>query len=241
MRYQDDLCIQFTDKDRPTCAAERERWKAGVSFPHPFLLANENRAVSIRANTNKENIPSSSDSSSDSVREDTGCIVDAQGGQSALSEQTPKPRKTKHSPTLVQFTGNQDAHTVSHSAFSPHFSLSLYFVIYHLLSSCIVVFLLLDSSFVVFLSHCHRSVLGVDSLNKAGFSQLFIATYRLLQIVVNSEIAAVFTYLKIFIAVSRVVTGNGMKTFTDVFKCTCDTDELLMHSGQPCVSLTHCK
>lgn len=74
--------------------------------------------MSIRANTNKENIPSSSDSSSGSVRENTGCSVDAQGGQSGVSEQTPKPRKSKQSPTLVQLTDNQDAHTVSHDAFS---------------------------------------------------------------------------------------------------------------------------
>ncbi|XP_026215633.1 protein FAM13A isoform X2 [Anabas testudineus] len=71
------------------------------------------RAVSIRANTNKENIPSSSDSSSGSVRENTGCSVDAQGGQSGVSEQTPKPRKSKQSPTLVQLTDNQDAHTLN--------------------------------------------------------------------------------------------------------------------------------
>lgn len=81
--------------------------------------------MTISANTNKENIPSSSDSSSGSVREDAGCSVDAQGGHSALAGQTPKPRRTKHSPTLVQLTDNRDSHAVSHSAFSAHLFLSL--------------------------------------------------------------------------------------------------------------------
>lgn len=161
------------------------RWKADVSYTHPFLLATENRAVSSRANTNKENIPSSSDSSSGSVREETGCSVDAQGGQSALSEQTPKPRKTKHSPTLVQLTANQDAHTVSNNVSSP-----LVFLFFDLSST-----LLLHCGFliaVVFLSLPQVSLRCRQPRQCRRFSQLFIVTYRLLQIVVSSEIAAVF-------------------------------------------------
>ncbi|XP_027138876.1 protein FAM13A isoform X1 [Larimichthys crocea] len=68
-----------------------------------------NRASSIRADTNKENIPSSSASSSSSVGEDTSSSFDTQGGQSGHAERTPKARKSKHSPTLVQLTDNQDA------------------------------------------------------------------------------------------------------------------------------------
>uniref|UniRef100_A0A8C2WJ48 Family with sequence similarity 13 member A n=1 Tax=Cyclopterus lumpus TaxID=8103 RepID=A0A8C2WJ48_CYCLU len=73
-----------------------------------------NRAASVRADTNKENTPLSSGGSggsSGSVGEDTGGSVDSQGGQSGHAERTPKPRKWKHSPTLVQLTDNQDAHT----------------------------------------------------------------------------------------------------------------------------------
>ncbi|XP_030264617.1 protein FAM13A isoform X3 [Sparus aurata] len=75
-----------------------------------------NRAASVRADTNKENIPSSSGSggsSSGSVGEDTGSSVDSQGGQGGRTERTPKPRRSKHSPTLVQLTDNQDAHTLN--------------------------------------------------------------------------------------------------------------------------------
>ncbi|XP_073319575.1 protein FAM13A [Pagrus major] len=71
-----------------------------------------NRAASVRADTNKENIPSSGGSSSGSVGEDTGSSEDSQGGQSGRAERTPKPRKSKHNPTLVQLTDNQDAHAL---------------------------------------------------------------------------------------------------------------------------------
>ncbi|XP_040892101.1 protein FAM13A isoform X4 [Toxotes jaculatrix] len=72
-----------------------------------------NRAAFVWADTNKENIPSSGGSSSGSVGEDTGSSsVDSQGAQSGHTEQTPKPRKSKHSPTLVHLTDNQDAHAV---------------------------------------------------------------------------------------------------------------------------------
>ncbi|XP_029293134.1 protein FAM13A isoform X2 [Cottoperca gobio] len=69
-----------------------------------------NRAASVRADTNKENIPSSGGSSSGSVGEDTGSSVDSQGDQSGHTEGTPKSRKSKQSPTLVQLADNQDAH-----------------------------------------------------------------------------------------------------------------------------------
>ncbi|XP_041641209.1 protein FAM13A isoform X2 [Cheilinus undulatus] len=68
-----------------------------------------NRSCSVRG-TNKENIPSSGGSGAVSVGENTGSSVDSQGGQSGHAERTLKPRK-KHSPTLVQLTDNQDAHT----------------------------------------------------------------------------------------------------------------------------------
>ncbi|XP_068582777.1 protein FAM13A isoform X3 [Cebidichthys violaceus] len=80
-----------------------------------------NRASSVRADTNKENIPLSSGSGSGSVGEDTGSSsVDSQGGQSGHAERTPKTKKWKHSPTLVQLTDNQDAHTVSRCRSADH-------------------------------------------------------------------------------------------------------------------------
>ncbi|TNN89473.1 Protein FAM13A [Liparis tanakae] len=69
-----------------------------------------NRAASVRADTNKENIPLSGGSSSGSVAEDAGGGVDSQEDQSGHAERTPKARKCRHSPTLVQLTDNQDAH-----------------------------------------------------------------------------------------------------------------------------------
>ncbi|KAM8773372.1 protein FAM13A [Acanthopagrus schlegelii] len=71
------------------------------------------RAASVRADTNKENIPSSGGSSSGSVGEDTGSSLDSQGGPGGRTERTPKPRRSKHSPTLVQLTDNQDAHALN--------------------------------------------------------------------------------------------------------------------------------
>ncbi|XP_041822694.1 protein FAM13A isoform X2 [Chelmon rostratus] len=71
-----------------------------------------NRTASVRAHTNKENIPSSGGSSSGGVGEDAGSSVDSQGGQSGQAEQTHKPRKSKHSPSLVQLTDNQDTHAL---------------------------------------------------------------------------------------------------------------------------------
>ncbi|XP_035813940.2 protein FAM13A isoform X2 [Amphiprion ocellaris] len=73
-------------------------------------LRERNRPASIKADTNKENIPSSGGSSSGNVEEDTGSSWVSQGGQSGHTERTPKPRKSKHTPTLVQLTDNQAAH-----------------------------------------------------------------------------------------------------------------------------------
>ncbi|XP_063740040.1 protein FAM13A isoform X2 [Eleginops maclovinus] len=75
-----------------------------------------NRAASSLAE--KENIPLSAGSITGSVSEDTGSSVNSQGGQSAHTERTPKPRKWKHSPTLVQLTDNQDAHAFSRKTFN---------------------------------------------------------------------------------------------------------------------------
>ncbi|MEQ2303694.1 hypothetical protein AMECASPLE_019587, partial [Ameca splendens] len=74
-------------------------------------LRQRNRAASTRADTNKENIPTSGGSSSGSAGEETGSSVDSLEGQSGRAEQTSKPRKSKHYPTLVQLTDNQAAHT----------------------------------------------------------------------------------------------------------------------------------
>ncbi|XP_034755521.1 protein FAM13A isoform X6 [Etheostoma cragini] len=64
-----------------------------------------NRAAFVRADTDKENIPSSSLGNVG----DTYSSVKLQGGQSGHAERTPQP--SKHSPTLEQLTDNQDAHT----------------------------------------------------------------------------------------------------------------------------------
>ncbi|XP_051802150.1 protein FAM13A isoform X4 [Acanthochromis polyacanthus] len=93
-----------------TLTARQRRRYQRVQQEEGLKLRERNRPASIKANTNKENIPSSGGSSSGSVAEDTGSSWDSQGGQSAHSEQTPKPRKSKHTPTLVQLTDNQAAH-----------------------------------------------------------------------------------------------------------------------------------
>ncbi|CAJ1052445.1 protein FAM13A isoform X3 [Xyrichtys novacula] len=96
--------LRLTPTARQRRRHQREQQEEGLRRKE------RNRAVSIRADTNKENIPSSSGSSSVSVREDTGLNMNSQGGQSGHAERAPKPRK-KHSPTLVQLIDNQDAHT----------------------------------------------------------------------------------------------------------------------------------
>nr|XP_046272138.1 LOW QUALITY PROTEIN: protein FAM13A [Scatophagus argus] len=94
----------------PTARQRRrlQREQQGEGLRH----RERNRATSVRADTNKENIPSSSGSSSGSVGEDTGRSADSPGGQSAHAERTPKPRKSKRCPTLLQLTDNQDTHTL---------------------------------------------------------------------------------------------------------------------------------
>ncbi|XP_039469285.1 protein FAM13A isoform X1 [Oreochromis aureus] len=70
----------------------------------------KNRAPSVTGDTNKENVPSSSGSSSGSVGEDMSSRVDSQEGQRSHAERTPKPRKPKKSPTLMQLSKNTAAH-----------------------------------------------------------------------------------------------------------------------------------
>ncbi|XP_005456999.1 protein FAM13A isoform X2 [Oreochromis niloticus] len=70
----------------------------------------KNRAPSVTGDTNKENVPSSSGSSSGSAGEDMSSRVDSQEGQRSHAERTPKPRKPKKSPTLMQLSENTAAH-----------------------------------------------------------------------------------------------------------------------------------
>lgn len=98
----------FHQADKDGATARRE---ARLSLPHHF--SRDCRATSATADRNKENIPSGSRTSTgqDGSMEAQEC----QGGQ---SEDTPRPRKWKQSPSLVRLTGNQDAHTVSHHSLS---------------------------------------------------------------------------------------------------------------------------
>lgn len=175
------------DKDRPKYATVRARWKA--DHAHRFLSCLKNRASSIRADTNKENIPSSSASSSSSVGEDTSSSFDTQGGHSGHAERTPKARKSKHSPTLVQLTDNQDASAVSHHAFSPR--LFFFLNLCHHLGSVSPTFLMVIVCFLTafflfclsFLtqSQVSRRCRSVDNSKKATFFQFFVALSRLLK------------------------------------------------------------
>ncbi|KAL3066568.1 hypothetical protein OYC64_016505 [Pagothenia borchgrevinki] len=100
-----ELTCPSSPRETPTARQrrrhQREQQEEGLRHKE------RNRAASSQAD--KENIPSSAGSSSGSVSEDTGSRVNSQGGQGAHAERTPKPRKWKHSPTLVQLTDNQDA------------------------------------------------------------------------------------------------------------------------------------
>ncbi|KAI4833279.1 hypothetical protein KUCAC02_016189, partial [Chaenocephalus aceratus] len=100
-----ELTCPSSPRETPTARQrrrhQREQQEEGLRHKE------KNRAASSQAD--KENIPSSAGSSTGSVSEDTGSRVNSQGGQDAHAEQTPKPRKWKHSPTLVQLTDNQDA------------------------------------------------------------------------------------------------------------------------------------
>ncbi|KAK2817171.1 hypothetical protein Q5P01_025362 [Channa striata] len=82
---------------------QRERQEEGIRHQE------RRRPASIRANTNKENIPSSGVSS---VWEDVGSSVDSHGGQRDHTERTPKARKVKPSPKLLQLSDNQDSHAL---------------------------------------------------------------------------------------------------------------------------------
>ncbi|XP_017262040.1 protein FAM13A isoform X3 [Kryptolebias marmoratus] len=84
---------------------QREQWEEGLSP--------RNRAASIRADTNKENIPSSGGSSSGGVVEEPSHRADSQGERSGgHAERTSKPGKSKHNPTLVALADSQAAHTL---------------------------------------------------------------------------------------------------------------------------------
>ncbi|KAK1887040.1 Protein FAM13A, partial [Dissostichus eleginoides] len=100
-----ELTCPSSPRETPTARQrrrhQREQQEEGLRHKE------RNRAASSQAD--KENIPSSAGSSTSSVSEDTGSRVNSQGGQGAHAERTPKPRKWKHSPTLVQLTDNQDA------------------------------------------------------------------------------------------------------------------------------------
>ncbi|XP_033985306.1 protein FAM13A isoform X4 [Trematomus bernacchii] len=100
-----ELTCPSSPRETPTARQrrrhQREQQEEGLRHKE------RNRAASSQAD--KENIPSSAGSSTGSVSEDTGSRVNSQGGQGAHAERTPKPRKWKHSPTLVQLTDNQDA------------------------------------------------------------------------------------------------------------------------------------
>ncbi|XP_034087279.1 protein FAM13A isoform X4 [Gymnodraco acuticeps] len=100
-----ELTCPSSPRETPTARQrrrhQREQQEEGLRHKE------RNRAASSQAD--KENIPSSAESSTGSVSEDTGSRVNSQGGQGAHAERTPKPRKWKHSPTLVQLTDNQDA------------------------------------------------------------------------------------------------------------------------------------
>lgn len=92
---------------------QQAQWdEAGLSHSHPF--PGDCRATSATADRNKENIPSSSRISTEQDIE-----MEARECPGGQSERTPRPRKWKHSPTLVQFAGNQGTHAVSHRSFSP--------------------------------------------------------------------------------------------------------------------------
>ncbi|XP_031719253.1 protein FAM13A isoform X2 [Anarrhichthys ocellatus] len=99
---------------RPTPSARQRRRHQREQQEEALRHKERSRASSVQADTNKENIPLSSGSSSGSVGEDSGSSssgVDSQGDQSGHAERTPKTNKWKHSPTLVQLTDNQGAHT----------------------------------------------------------------------------------------------------------------------------------
>ncbi|XP_062282095.1 protein FAM13A [Scomber scombrus] len=106
---------ELTSSPRVTpTARQRRRHQREQHLQEEGLRHRErNRAASVRANTNKENIPSSGGSSSGTAGEDTSSSADSQGGQGGHAERTLKPRKSKHIPSLVQLTDNQDARALN--------------------------------------------------------------------------------------------------------------------------------
>ncbi|KAF7667583.1 hypothetical protein LDENG_00055500 [Lucifuga dentata] len=88
---------------------QREQQEEGLR-----LRERRERAVSVRTHTNKENIPSRAGSSSSSSIStvsagESTCRVDSQRRQSGP---VPEARRSKHCPTLVLLTDNQDAHAL---------------------------------------------------------------------------------------------------------------------------------
>ncbi|XP_028449892.1 protein FAM13A isoform X5 [Perca flavescens] len=99
---EDSELIPWPSSPMATPTARQRRRHQREQQEEGLRHKERNRAASVRADTNKENIPSSS---LGNVGEDK---AKSQGGQSGHAERTPKP--SKHSPTLVQLTGNQEAH-----------------------------------------------------------------------------------------------------------------------------------
>lgn len=94
----------------PTARQRRRHQREQQHQEESHKHREKNRAPSVTGDTNKENVPSSSGSSSGSVGEDMSSRVDSQEGQRSHAERTPKPRKPKKSPTLMQLSENTAAH-----------------------------------------------------------------------------------------------------------------------------------
>ncbi|XP_076003800.1 protein FAM13A isoform X2 [Genypterus blacodes] len=95
----------------PTSTARQRRRHQREQHEEGLRIGERSRP-SVRADTDKENVPSSESGSSvsaTSAGEDT-CRADTRGGHSG---RTPKARKAKHSPTPVQLTGKRDAHALN--------------------------------------------------------------------------------------------------------------------------------
>ncbi|XP_030585167.1 protein FAM13A isoform X2 [Archocentrus centrarchus] len=107
---QSDSCELTTCSSRVTpTARQRRRAQREQQQEEGQKHREKNRGLSVREDTNKENVPSSSGSTSASVGEDMGSRVESQAGQSSHAERTPKPRKPKNNPTFMQLTENKAA------------------------------------------------------------------------------------------------------------------------------------
>ncbi|XP_032394736.1 protein FAM13A isoform X7 [Etheostoma spectabile] len=102
---EDSELTPWPSSPRATPTARQRRRHQREQQEEGLRHKERNRAAFVRADTNKENIPLSSLGNVG----DTYSSAKSQGGQSGHAEQTPKP--SKNSPTLVQLTDNQDAHT----------------------------------------------------------------------------------------------------------------------------------